>query len=370
MEGDHTGTWCPCHIPYPLKRNETKSNMLRCFVRQGGAGGSRLVVGADVTVSRHNIINDKICRHRHFLSKDVVKSNKQYVNKTTIINNNNSKRLKSSPILAPSRFSTKRSPSLSSSSASLFTSSYHGLLCVPIVGSMLVGYAYYHYNISVPSGVTATVQCEEAQMLVEPMTLASKVNDDNTKSQLWSKIKRALRIMQRLLKLMVAMAPIAALYPIQLLVTRRTDEDAQDVVLSSLQNQDVPAGPLGWYYKLCLHCIEWSGAAAIKIMQWAGSRPDMFGDAFCAVFSQLQDDTTPHAWKHTEKVLREAYGDDWEKHIRLDSILGSGCIAQVYKGVIFDENGNESEVAVKGEHYSCKEKKTVFCLHEKLLPPH
>ncbi|KAL3929891.1 MAG: hypothetical protein SGARI_004631 [Bacillariaceae sp.] len=76
----------------------------------------------------------------------------------------------------------------------------------------------------------------------------------------------------------------------------------------------------------------------------------MFGSEFCAVFSQLQDDTTPHAWKHTEQALKEAYGEDWQEHVELGNILGSGCIAQVYKGSIEDDNGNIRPVAVKVMH--------------------
>ena len=76
----------------------------------------------------------------------------------------------------------------------------------------------------------------------------------------------------------------------------------------------------------------------------------MFGHDFCAVFSKLQDDTTPHAWRHTEKVLIEAYGKNWKNRIKVEKkdILGSGCIGQVYKGEVLDSDGNPMPVAVKG----------------------
>jgi predicted unusual protein kinase regulating ubiquinone biosynthesis (AarF/ABC1/UbiB family) len=177
----------------------------------------------------------------------------------------------------------------------------------------------------------------------------------------WDKVKRALRLVLRVIKLMIAMSPIVALYPLHCLLTmvyllpENTDDetkyDAHQVTLASLQTQlEMPSGPVGWYHQLCLHCVEWNGAAAIKMMQWAGSRPDMFGQSFCAVFSQLYDDTTPHSWKHTDRALRKAYGDNWQEHLRLDGILRSGCIAQVYKGAIFDEDNNEQPVAVKVMH--------------------
>lgn len=192
----------------------------------------------------------------------------------------------------------------------------------------------------------------------ESWSITVRKTKKNQKSK-WGKVKRALRMIRRILKLMIALSPIAALYPLQHLYAMvyplpendDDEKDAHQVALGHLANPvQIPEGPIGWYYRLCLHCIEWSGAAAIKIMQWAGSRPDMFGENFCAVFSQLQDDTTPHAWKHTEKALRDAYGDDWKDHIRLDKILGSGCIAQVYKGIVLDDAGNEQHVAVKVMH--------------------
>ena len=42
-------------------------------------------------------------------------------------------------------------------------------------------------------------------------------------------------------------------------------------------------------------------------------------------------------------------GEDWKSRIRLTGLLGSGCIAQVYKGTVLDKDGVEHEVAVKGE---------------------
>eukprot|EP00934_Nitzschia_sp_Nitz4_P009049 Nitzschia sp. Nitz4//scaffold166_size90379//63090//65121//NITZ4_005065-RA/size90379-augustus-gene-0.4-mRNA-1//1//CDS//3329538220//9039//frame0 len=175
-----------------------------------------------------------------------------------------------------------------------------------------------------------------------------------------SQLARGLRLLRRVFMLMLALSPVIAFYPLLYVYTMLESDqqppldesgDAHEVALASLeQPNEIPKGPVGWYYRMCLGCVEWSGAAAIKIMQWAGSRPDMFGQAFCSVFSQLQDDTTPHAWKHTRAALKEAYGDDWEQHIRLDKIIGSGCIAQVYKGVVWDADGKEIPVAVKVMH--------------------
>jgi len=146
--------------------------------------------------------------------------------------------------------------------------------------------------------------------------------------QLRQKVFRALRLFARVVKLMLAVAPVAALYPIQRLTKKKdTRTDAHDIFLDALKENGDKT--LGWYFRLCLYSVEWSGAAVIKLMQWASSRPDLFGDDFCVAFSKLQDDTTPHAMKHTVEVMRQAHGDDWAKRIRLEpKVVGSGCIGQ------------------------------------------
>lgn len=85
-------------------------------------------------------------------------------------------------------------------------------------------------------------------------------------------------------------------------------------------------------------------------MQWASSRPDLFGNSFCSVFAKLHDDTTPHSWEHTCQLMTNAYGENWEKRVKLDKLIGSGCIGQVYKGSIEDEDGKLQDIAVKVMH--------------------
>lgn len=172
------------------------------------------------------------------------------------------------------------------------------------------------------------------------------------------KVLRAWRLLKRMIKLAVTMAPIVAFYPVVLLLLhhggklgdeQQQPRDAQQIVL--LHQDDPVPGFLGWYLRTCLSCVERSGAAVIKLMQWAGSRPDLFGSDFCAVFSKLQDHTTPHRWHHTERALREAYGDDWHEAIELNEIIGSGCIGQVYRGIIKTGRGGTAGSAnvVDGE---------------------
>jgi len=186
-----------------------------------------------------------------------------------------------------------------------------------------------------------------------------------------SQLARFLRMIRRLCKLAFVFTPVVALYPLHWITSRthklltqggnssQEPTDAHELALQTLMCGDdvLQSIWVGWYWQLCLYCVEWSGAACIKIMQWAGSRPDMFGREFCSVFSRLQDSTTPHAWKHTEAAMKDAYGDDWQDQIRLEGVIGSGCIAQVYKGAILpkvaDDKGEvakERPIAVKVMH--------------------
>ena len=213
-----------------------------------------------------------------------------------------------------------------------------------------------------------STRCEAEIIGLNMQRSLTKMNNysiDKSSSR-WKNLRRkashALRLFGRLVKLLVAVAPLAALYPIQRLTHRKDangaltpdgngtgNVDAHETFLASLEESKNQK--LGWYYRLCLYSVECSGAAVIKLMQWASSRPDLFGKEFCKAFCKLQDDTTPHAMKHTEEVLRKAHGDDWAKRIRLDSkVVGSGCIGQVYKGTIHDSDGKEQQVAVKVMH--------------------
>ena len=234
-------------------------------------------------------------------------------------------------------------------------------------GVLVVGWTWSYFSLPVS---VETTHCE-AVMVEDPLVLARRpsirMRDRTAEDEtLVSEFQRLLRILRRLFKLAVVFSPVVALYPLHWIQSRTrmallalsgegsTTKDAHELALEALTD-DAESLYVGWYYKLCLYCVEASGAACIKIMQWAGGRPDMFGREFCAVFSKLQDSTRPHSWKHTERAMVDAYGEDWESKIRLEGILGSGCIAQVYKGAIVEDDAetgkhNERPIAVKVMH--------------------
>ena len=190
----------------------------------------------------------------------------------------------------------------------------------------------------------------ETGLLVPPVHHGTAWKD----STVVQKIRRVWRLVKRFVKLTFTLAPVATFYPLYVFLSDKStnkNSDAHSIVLRQLDDEDDDStylrGFLGWYLRLCLKCVEHSGAAVIKLMQWSSSRPDLFGHAFCHVFAKLQDNTTPHHWRHTCRHMEEAYGKDWRDRIQLDAnnIIGSGCIGQVYKGRLRDQ-----PVAVKVLH--------------------
>lgn len=160
-------------------------------------------------------------------------------------------------------------------------------------------------------------------------------------STLAEKIRRGWRVWKRFLRLLWHLGPVIFLYP--LIAYLSPPPPTGDVHEILLQSNDLPEGWLGWYYEYALYHVEQSGAAVIKLLQWAGSRPDLFGHAFCAVFSRLQDQTTPHSEAYTKRQIERAYGAT--TRLEILELLGSGCIGQVYRGKVDD-----TEVAVKILH--------------------
>jgi len=108
-----------------------------------------------------------------------------------------------------------------------------------------------------------------------------------------------------------------------------------------------------WDY--ILWAVEKSGPTLIKLAQWASTREDLFPAALTYRFTKLQDSTKPHSWEETEKKLTKAYGENWQSIIEIEDRvpIGSGCIAQVYKGRLVAEN---QDVAIKILHPNIRDK--------------
>jgi len=117
---------------------------------------------------------------------------------------------------------------------------------------------------------------------------------------------------------------------------------------------------LNWEYNLW--GIEYAGPTFIKLCQWASTRADLFPAVFCDRLSRLQDATRGHSWRETEGTLIDSFGKNWREEIHIDenkSPIGSGCVAQVYKGNLKKATGllpAGQEVAIKIIHPHVREK--------------
>ncbi|XP_062445819.1 uncharacterized aarF domain-containing protein kinase 2 [Rhea pennata] len=92
----------------------------------------------------------------------------------------------------------------------------------------------------------------------------------------------------------------------------------------------------GLWLRLLRRAAEAAGPTCVKLGQWASTRRDLFSEAFCAEFSKLHVEVSPHPWGHTDELLRKAFGEDWRGILKFPSQepVGSGCVAQVYKAYV------------------------------------
>jgi len=153
----------------------------------------------------------------------------------------------------------------------------------------------------------------------------------------FSLMYRIFRALRRAATLTLLSAPVAVLLPLAYAFRKRYPslEDAL------------------WDY--ILWAVEKSGPTFIKLAQWASTREDLFPAALTYRFTKLQDDTRPHRWRETERKLVAAYGAGWCSLLEIDDRrpIGSGCIAQVYRGRLA---ATGEEVAVKVLHPSIRDK--------------
>lgn len=90
-----------------------------------------------------------------------------------------------------------------------------------------------------------------------------------------------------------------------------------------------------YWWKLFLYALERSGPAFIKGCQWASTRQDLFPKSVCLRLGQLQESVVTHSWEHTKAVLDDAFGPGWDEKLVLEQKpIGSGCVAQVYRGKV------------------------------------
>ncbi|XP_037621989.1 uncharacterized aarF domain-containing protein kinase 2 [Sebastes umbrosus] len=121
-----------------------------------------------------------------------------------------------------------------------------------------------------------------------------------------------LRLSLRALVLLLKFGPLLLLCPLALMSTRL----------------------VSYWLDALLWVTETSGPTFIKLGQWASTRRDIFPQEFCERFSRLHVKVRPHSWTYTKQCLRRAFGEGWRKVLMFESKepVGSGCVAQVYRG--------------------------------------
>lgn len=156
------------------------------------------------------------------------------------------------------------------------------------------------------NATSCVARCQEA-------TVASQTVDKKSLAKVQvHKLTFFLRLSLRALVLLLKFGPLLLLAPLTLLSTRWASR---------------------WLDAL-LWVTETSGPTFIKLGQWACTRRDIFSQEFCERFSRLHVKVRPHSWAHTKQCLRRAFGDGWRRLFVFESKepVGSGCVAQVYRG--------------------------------------
>lgn len=90
------------------------------------------------------------------------------------------------------------------------------------------------------------------------------------------------------------------------------------------------------WWRLLLRRMQQSGPVFVKLGQWAATRPDVIPESWCKELGRLHDGTEPHSLEHTHRVLAAAFPRaPWHRHFLIEpEPIGSGCIAQVYAGLL------------------------------------
>ena len=178
----------------------------------------------------------------------------------------------------------------------------------------------------------------EEQHIINTATLS--IQDASIIEHIWNKIKewymtlkQALIILTRSTEITALCTPLSILAPLSYIENHYSSS-------SILQN-------LCWKYAISI--IEYLGPSYIKLAQWASTRRDLFPPIVCNRLSRLQCNTRVHKWKYTHDSLTNSFGDYTQKGLLLtpqSPIIGSGAVAQVYKGYL----KNYGPVAIKVLH--------------------
>ena len=214
---------------------------------------------------------------------------------------------------------------------------------------------WYYSNSSSTGFITQT----DAETGVR--TLACSVQVQQHKESLVRRLIRKLLEWAALLKdsilitarssvIVIRLSPLLILTPAAILSSRKWDDESK-------MNASIISDTSWWY---CRYTIQQLGPAFVKMAQWASTRRDLFPANVCNRLSELHDSNIVHSWSYTRKVLRQMFGEDLnglEIINKNDDVVGSGSVAQVYRGIIHDPTTKTQKcVAVKILHPNIKQK--------------
>ncbi|CAJ1333222.1 unnamed protein product [Effrenium voratum] len=152
--------------------------------------------------------------------------------------------------------------------------------------------------------------------------------------RLHSKVGFALKVAGRCVELMWLYLPLAPLLLVASVADWLSPPKAAKGLKGSRPETDVVTWVDAWW-EVALRRVQRSGPVFVKLGQWAATRPDLISEDLCGRLGHLHDSTEPHSLRHTHKVLREAFQQPWFREFLIEpEPIGSGCIAQVYRGQI------------------------------------
>jgi hypothetical protein len=107
------------------------------------------------------------------------------------------------------------------------------------------------------------------------------------------------------------------------------------------------------FYRLLRRTLEISGPAFTKLGQWASTRPDIFSRELSDELSILHDKVSvSHSLADTKRIIEQNFGPNFLGQIIDEAtisaqVIGSGCIAQVHRAKLVNE---DRWVAIKVRH--------------------
>jgi len=228
-----------------------------------------------------------------------------------------------------------------------------------------------------------TTQCADANDTPSSNTMEMVVlhNDDRKmirrimrRIQSWaSTVWDAVLVLMRTTEVVIRLSPLLILTPAAMMLTPTHSSASTSCDeshghspshISTINPQTSKASDLAWRYTT--YTIQKLGPVFVKLFQWAATRRDIFPEPTCDRLSELHSSTMVHSWSHTKRILEEGGFSDCKEggggcdieegkgvvlKVDREGILGSGCVAQVYRGTLGGNgDGKERDVAVKVLH--------------------